>query len=134
MFLHNEEFNPLEEIVEGTKKNKETMYNLLKNIDKNTDKIYVDNITKNNSNLINNPIINEFLQKNFDTNDIELSNIDNNKIDLDENNYMNLNNYNHKRKILNIGKKIKQDFTINYLNYKIDKLLNSIKDVNELKM
>jgi len=134
-------FNSIsEDILNLSKKNQ--YQEVLKSIDDSVTDIEDYNITKLKSRLIDDNLLNSHLENmlfftdNNQANPIFQESNVNNLLPEKKNdgNINDIRNYNHKTNLINNSKKLYQDYLIDSLKLKINKLLNSIKDVNELKM
>jgi hypothetical protein len=101
----------------------------------------LDNVrgTKLSNSKINDKLLNEFLQHMILSDEnpnitpiFESSNTDNLLPKIKNGNLNDINNYNHKLRLINNSKKLKQDYLIQMIKYNINKLSNSVKSVDEL--
>ena len=125
----------------------EKITNLLKNNDLvNQRKLFFDSVETTNKNLkkftgksgpntnIPQKILDNYLEKYLENSKEKVS-LNSNENDgelpiIINNNYK---HYNHKLRVINNKKKIRQDYIINLLKYKIYYLLDTLEDVNKLK-
>lgn len=101
----------------------------------------LDNVkgVKLSNSKFNDKLLNDFLQHMIINDEnpnitpiFESSNTDNLLPKIKNGNLNDINNYNHKLRLMTNSKKLKQDYLIQMLKYKINKLSNSVKSVDEL--
>ena len=126
----------------------EKITNLLKNNDLvNQRKLFFDSVETTNKHLkkftgksgpntnIPQKILDNYLEKYLENSKEKValnSNENEGELPIITNN--NYTDYNHKLRIINNKKKIRQDYIINLLKYKISFLLNTLEDVNKLNL